>query len=113
MWVLFGQLDLFILQWEEVPSSGFDLTVLDPSDRRGTDTYVSLPLRITRWGLFLHKYILSTSCHHSYCITPFLHELNTLDAYIMCGVIVVDAGRSRSTNLGRDDYIMIIAWISS
>ena len=29
----------------------------------------------------------------------------------MCGVIVVDAGRSQSTNLGRDAYIMIIAWI--
>ena len=48
---MFGQLDLFMLQWEEVPGSafdltvpgsGFDLTVLDPSDRRGTDTYVSL-----------------------------------------------------------------------
>ena len=26
----------------------------------------------------------------------------------MCGVIVVDAGRSRSTNLGRDAYILII-----
>ena len=80
IWVLFGQLDLLILQWEEVLCSGFILTVLDPSDRRGTDTYVSLPLRITRWGLFLHKYIFSTSCHHSYCITLFLHELNTLDA---------------------------------
>ena len=45
IWVLFGQLDLFILQWEEVPDSGFDLTVLDPSDRKGTDTYVSLLLR--------------------------------------------------------------------
>ena len=45
-----------------------------------------------------------------------LYELNTLDAgksRSMCGVIVVDAGRSRSTNLGRDAYIMIIAWISS
>ena len=31
----------------------------------------------------------------------------------MAGVIVVDAGRSRSTNLGCDAYIMIIAWISS
>ena len=46
IWVLFGQLDLFILQWEDVLCSGFDLTVLDPSDRRGTDTYVSLLLRI-------------------------------------------------------------------
>ena len=27
----------------------------------------------------------------------------------MCGVIVIDARRSRSTNLGRDAYIMIIA----
>ena len=27
----------------------------------------------------------------------------------MCGVIVVDAGRSRSTNLGRDAYILIMA----
>ena len=34
IWVLFGQLDLFILQWEEVLCSGFDLTVLDPSDRK-------------------------------------------------------------------------------
>ena len=29
IWVLFGQLDLFILQWEEVLYDGFDLTVLD------------------------------------------------------------------------------------
>ena len=43
---MFGQLDLFILQWEEVSGSGFDLTVLDPSDRKGTDMYVSLLLRI-------------------------------------------------------------------
>ena len=96
---------------------GFDLTVLDPSDRKGTDTYVSLLLRITRWGLFLHTKILSTSWHRSYCITPFLHELNTLDAcWIAVDVwsnIVVDAGRSRSTNLGRDAYVMITAWISS
>ena len=47
---MFGQLDLFILQWEEVPGSGFDLTVLDPSDRKGNDMYVSLLLRIKRSG---------------------------------------------------------------
>ena len=46
----FVQLDLFILQWQEVLCSGFDLMVLDPSDRRGTDTYVSLLLRIRRRG---------------------------------------------------------------
>ena len=37
-----------------------------------------------------------------------LYELNTLDAGMsrsMCGVIVVDAGRCRSTCHGRDAYI--------
>ena len=37
-----------------------------------------------------------------------LYELNTLDAgrsQSMCGVIVVDVGRSRSTCHGRDAYI--------
>ena len=41
------------MPWEEVLCDGFDLKVLDTSGRRGTDTYVSLPLRITRWGLRL------------------------------------------------------------
>ena len=50
------QLDLFILQREEVPGSGFDLTVLDPSERKGTDTYVSLLLRIKRRDLYLLPY---------------------------------------------------------
>ena len=39
-----------------------------------------IAIKDNKMGLFLHKLILSTSCHHSYCITPFLHELNTLDA---------------------------------
>ena len=62
------------------------------------------------------KIDVSTSCHRFYCITPFLHELNTLDACwiaVDVWVIVVDAARSRSTNLGRDAYIMIIARILS
>ena len=70
--------------------------------------YVSLLLRITRWGLFLHEQILSTSCHRSYCITPFSMNL-ILQMHdgqrSMCGVIVVYVGRSRSTCRGRDAYI--------
>ena len=54
--------------------------VLSQWQKGQQDTYWSLLLRITRWGLFLHEYIMSTSCHRSYCITPFFHELNTLDA---------------------------------
>ena len=46
----------------------------------------------------------------SSCLMSFsvLYELNTLDAgksRSMCGVIVVDVGRSRSTCYGRDAYI--------
>ena len=59
---------------------GFDLAVLNLSDRKRQDTDVSLLLRVTRWGLLIHEFISSTSCHRSYCITPFFHELNTLDA---------------------------------
>ena len=54
--------------------------------------------------LSLSLYIMS-SFLMSYSV---LHELNTLDAgrsRLMCGVIVVDAGRSRSTCHGRDAYI--------
>ena len=52
----------------------------------------------------LSLYIMS-SCLMRYSV---LYELNTLDAgksRPMCGVIVVDAGRSRSTCHGRDAYI--------
>ena len=55
IWVFCGQVDLFILQWEEVLCSGFDHTMLDPSDRKGTDTYASLLIRIKWWGLSLHR----------------------------------------------------------
>ena len=57
----------------------------------------------------------------SYCLSLFLYimssylkrhsvpyELNTLDvgrSRSMCGVIIVDAGRIRSTCYGRDAYI--------
>ena len=51
IWVLFGQLDLFILQWEVVLCDGFDLTVLDPSDRR----LCIVAIKDNKMGLFLHK----------------------------------------------------------
>jgi hypothetical protein len=53
----------FILQWEEVLGNGFNLVVLNPSDKKGHDTHVLLLLRIKRWGLFMPEFILSTSCH--------------------------------------------------
>jgi len=61
--VWFGQLDLFMLPWEEVFCNESDFAVLNPSNRKGHDTYVSLLLRVTKWGLFICEFILSTSCH--------------------------------------------------
>ena len=94
----------------EVLSFGFDLAVSFPSDRRGSNARIaSLTSRITRWGFIsyymnLSLYIMS-SCLMRYSV---LCELNTLDvgrSRSMYGVIVVDAGRSRSTCCGRDAYI--------
>ncbi len=54
---------------------------------------------------------MSLSClHHVILLKALLcsYELNTLDACwiaVDCGVIVVDAGRSRSTCRGRDAYV--------
>ena len=44
---------LVVLAMGEVLSFGFDLTVSLPSDRKGSEArIVSLPSKITRWGLF-------------------------------------------------------------
>ena len=49
----------------EVLCDGFDLAVLNPSDRRGSEAcIVLLLLRVTRRGLIiLIEFSLSTSCH--------------------------------------------------
>ena len=45
---------LIFLAMGEVLSFGFNLAVLDPSDRKGNDMYciVLLPSRIERWSLY-------------------------------------------------------------
>ena len=93
----------------EVLSFGFNLAVLDPSDRKANDTYCIVDIEDKKMGftsycLSLFLYIMSSYLMCSYV----LYGLNTLDAgrsRSMCGVIVVDAGRSRSTCCGRDAYI--------
>ena len=82
IWVLFGQLDLFVLQWEEVPGSGFDLRCSIPVTEGETHVCI-VATKDKKTGSIsaaINKRISSTSCHRSYCITPFFHELNTLDA---------------------------------
>ena len=93
----------------EVLSFGFNLAVLDPSDKKGNDTYCIVAIEDKKmwfisYYMSLSLYIMS-SCLMCYSV---LYELNTLDAGMsrsMCGVIVVDACRSRSTCCRRDSYI--------
>ena len=58
------------LAMEVVLCDGFDLTVLDPSDRRGTDTYVLLLLRIKRW---VYLYIYRSCLHHVIVLIALLY----------------------------------------
>ena len=65
----------------EVLSFGFNLSVLDPSDRKGTDTYCIVVIEDKKDGVYiiwlefipLHHVILPNALLCSY-------ELNTLDA---------------------------------
>ena len=87
----------------EVLSFGFNLAVSSPSDKVGVARHVLvlLPSRVKIWG-FHHMLLEFIHLHHVILLNALLYspKLNTLDAGMsrsMCGVIVVDAGRSRST----------------
>ena len=93
----------------EVLSFGFNLAVSFYSDSRGSKARIVLLQSRIKSGVYiillefipLHYVILLNALLCSY-------ELNTLGSgrsRSMCGVIVVDAGRSRSTCHGRDAYI--------
>ena len=85
----------------EVLSYGFNLAVSLPCEQGLKGTYCFVAIEDRKMGFIsycmsLSLYIMS-SCLMRYSV---LYELNTLDAgrsRSMCGVIVVDAGRSRST----------------
>ena len=91
---------LVFLAVGEVLSFGFNLAVLDPSDRRGTETrIVLLPSMIKRWGFHHIAWVNpSTSfiillelipLHHVILMRySILYELNTLDAAIASSLIV-------------------------
>ena len=85
----------------EVLRFGFNLAVLDPSDSRGNDTHCIVAVEDKKMGFI--SYCMSLSLYiMSFCLMRYsiLYELNTLDSDMsrsMYGVIVVDAGKSRST----------------
>ena len=60
---------LIFLAMGEVLSFGFNLAVLDPSDRKGTDTYCIVTIEDKRMGFIsycmsLSLYIMSSSLKH-------------------------------------------------
>ena len=57
---------LVFLAMGEVLSFGFNLAMIDPSDRRGTDTYCIIAISRLKDGVFiilLDLIPLATSCH--------------------------------------------------
>ena len=91
----------------EVLCNGFNLAVLNPSDRKGNDMYCIVAIENKKMGFISYCISLSLCIISSFLMCYFvLHELNTLDAgrsRSICGVIVVDA--ESSTCHGRDAYI--------
>ena len=89
----------------EVLSFGFSLAVLDPSDRKGTNTYCIVAIEDKKMGFI--SYCMSLSLYIIFLNALLCsYELNTLDAcWIAIDVIVVDAESFRSTCRGRDAYI--------
>ena len=72
---------LIFLAMGEVLSFGFNLAVLDPSDRKGNDTYCTVAIEDKKDGVYtiLHEFI---PLHHGILLKALLcfYELNTLDA---------------------------------
>ena len=72
---------LIFLAMGEVLSFGFNLAVLDPSDRKGTDTYCIVAIEDKKTGFI--SYCMSLSLYiMSFFLMRYsiLYELNTLDA---------------------------------
>ena len=65
----------------EVLSFGFNLAVLDPSDRRGTDTYCIVAIDDKKMGFISYCMSLSLYIMSSFLMrNSVLYELHTLDA---------------------------------
>ena len=100
---------LIFLAMGEVLSFGFNLAMLDPSDRKGTDTYCIADIEDKKMGFISYCMSLSLYIMSSLLMRySVLLEVNTLDAgksRPMCGVIVVDAESFLSTCHGCDAYM--------
>ena len=81
------------------------------TERIARRVFVLLPLREKQWGLFiLLEFNLSTSCHHTSCITLFVMNLTrreAVEALSTWSNIVVDVESFQSTCHRRDAYMII------
>ena len=72
---------LIFLAMGEVLSFGFNLVVLDPSDRKGTDTYFIVAIEDKNMWFISYCMSLSLYIMSSFLMRySVLYELNTLDA---------------------------------
>ena len=108
LWVLFGQLDLWFLQWEKCLVLGSYRAVTSHSDRRGSEARIMLlPSRVKRWGF--HHWFEIIPLHHVILLKALLCSfgLNTLDACWIAVDVWSNSSRCRkyrSTCFGRDAY---------
>ena len=68
---------LVFLAMGEVLSFGFNLAVLDPSDRRGTDTYCIVAIEDNKMGFSSHCLSLSHYIMSS-CLMPYSVLMNLI-----------------------------------
>ena len=72
---------LIFLAMGEVLSFGFNLALLDPSDRKGNDTYFIVGIEDKKMGFISYCLSLSLYIMSSFLMRySVLYELNTLDA---------------------------------
>ena len=108
LWVLFGQLDLWFLQWEKCLVLGSYRAVTSPSNRRGSEARLMLlTSRVKRWGF--HHWFEIIPLHHVILLKALLcsYGLNTLDACWIAVDVWSNSSRCRkyrSTCFGRDAY---------
>ena len=84
----------------EVLSFGFNLAVLDPSDRKGNDTYFIVAtedknMGFTSYCMSLFLYIMSSYLRR-YSV---LYELNTLDGCWIADDVWSNSGRCRQESV--------------
>ena len=92
---------LIFLAMGEVLSFGFNLAVLDPSDKRGNDTYCIVAIEDKKMGFISYCMSLSLYIYRVIFLNALLcsYELNTLDACWIAVDVWSNSSRCRQESI--------------